>query len=397
VLDGLRILSLAEQYPGPYATLVLADLGAAVTLVERPPGGDPSRRTPAFFEALNRNKRSASLDLKHPDGRAALLRLAAASDVLLEGFRPGTMARLGLAPDAFAAANPRLVYVSISGFGQDGPYRDIPGHDLSYQALSGMLHRQQGNGTPSVPWLAIGNVAGGLFAAVGVLAALHARQESRTAEYVDVSLLDSLVSLMTVHLVPSINHTGPAYVPPEPAYGLFRTSDGKLLSLSIAGEDHFWASLCAITGLKRYAALTFPERIAQRAVLERRLQLALSKKTLAQWSDVLAAAKVPFSPVLGLDEVADDPQVRARGMLTEGGQGARRRVFVRQPVLVAGRSARPLLPAPEVGEHTRSSLASAGFTRAEIARLFAAGVAYETVPEASERAPAARRRRARLS
>jgi crotonobetainyl-CoA:carnitine CoA-transferase CaiB-like acyl-CoA transferase len=249
VLNGLRILSLAEQYPGPYATLVLADLGAAVTLVERPPGGDPSRRTPAFFEALNRNKRSVSLDLKHPDGRAALLRLAAASDVLLEGFRPGTMARLGLAPDAFAAANPRLVYVSISGFGQDGPYRDIPGHDLSYQALSGMLHRQQGNGTPSVPWLAIGNVAGGLFAAVGVLAALHARQESRTAEYVDVSLLDSLVSLMTVHLVPSINHTGPAYVPPEPAYGLFRTSDGKLLSLSIAGEDHFWASLCAITGL----------------------------------------------------------------------------------------------------------------------------------------------------
>ena len=386
MLDGLRILSLAEQYPGPYATLVLADLGATVTLVERPPGGDPSRRTPAFFEALNRNKRSVSLDLKHPDGRDALLRLASVSDVLLEGFRPGTMARLGLGPKEVSAVNPSLVYVSISGFGQDGPYRDIPGHDLSYQAISGMLHRQLESSTPDIPWLAIGNVAGGLFAAVGVLAALQARSVSGIGGYVDVSLLDSLVSLMTVHLVPSINNTGPAYVPPEPAYGLFRTADGKLLSLSVAGEDHFWASLCGVTGLDRYAGLTFAQRIAERAVLERRLRLALAKKTLAEWSAVLGASKVPFSPVLGLAEVADDPQVRARGMLTEGGSGARRRIFVRQPIRVAGRKNRALLPAPEVGEHTRSSLAAAGFTAAQIARLFASGVAFESAREKSERA-----------
>src|SRR5688500_7375140 len=132
-LLSVRILSLAEQYPGPYATLVLADLGAEVTLIERPPGGDPSRRTPEFFGALNRGKRSVSLDLKRPDGRDALLRLARRADVLLEGFRPGTMARLGLGPADLAKVRPKLVYVSISGFGQDGPARDIPGHDLSYQ------------------------------------------------------------------------------------------------------------------------------------------------------------------------------------------------------------------------------------------------------------------------
>jgi crotonobetainyl-CoA:carnitine CoA-transferase CaiB-like acyl-CoA transferase len=359
---------------------VLADLGAEVTLIERPPGGDPSRRTPAFFEALNRNKRSVSLDLKHPDGRAALLRLAADSDVLLEGFRPGTMARLGLGPDALASANPRLVYVSISGFGQDGPYRDIPGHDLSYQAISGMLHREIESDTPAVPWLAIGNVAGGLFAAVGVLAALRARDASGEGGYVDVSLLDSLVSLMTVNLVPSINRTGPPYVPPEPAYGLFRTADGKLLSLSIAGEDHFWASLCALTGLERYASLTFSERLADRGALDGHLRTALAKRTLAEWSQILGASKVPFSPVLGLDEVANDPQVRSRGMLTEGGSGERRRTFVRQPVRVAGRPAIALLPVPEVGEHTRASLAAAGFTLGEIDALFASGVAFETVP-----------------
>jgi crotonobetainyl-CoA:carnitine CoA-transferase CaiB-like acyl-CoA transferase len=349
-----------------------------VTLIERPPGGDPSRRTPEFFAALNRGKRSVSLDLKRPEGREALLRLARKADALLEGFRPGTMKRLGLGPDVFATERPRVVYVSISGFGQDGPARDIPGHDLSYQALSGMLHRAIGDPAPEPPWLAIGNVVGGLVAAVGVLAALRSRDASGRGPYVDLSLFDALVSLMTVHLVPTINRSGPAYVPPEPGYGLFPTKDGRMLGLSIAGEDHFWASLCELAGLDDVARRTFAERIADREALARRLRAALAERTLAEWTPLLERASVPFSPVLGLGEVAAHPQVKARGMLVEAGTGTRRRTFVRQPLQIDGSRPGPRGPAPAVGEHTREALAAAGYTPKRIESLFASGTAFES-------------------
>jgi hypothetical protein len=143
-LDGLRVISMAEQYPGPYATLILADLGADVILVERPQGGDPARQFAPFFEALNRNKRSIALDLKSPEGRAAVERLVSRSDVFLEGFRPGTAKRLGLGYDTLTSINPRLVYASISGYGQDGPYRDRTGHDISYQGRLGCSFGRRG-------------------------------------------------------------------------------------------------------------------------------------------------------------------------------------------------------------------------------------------------------------
>src|SRR5690606_6785721 len=168
-LDGFRIVCLAEQYPGPYATLLLADLGADVIVVERP-SADPSRVFPEFYESLIRGTRAIALDMKTECGRRALERLAPDSEMPPEGVRPGTMQRLGLGYDALAKINPRLVYVSISGFGQDGPYRDRAAHDVSYQALAGMLHeRIPGCDTSAVSELAIGDLSSGMFGVVGVL------------------------------------------------------------------------------------------------------------------------------------------------------------------------------------------------------------------------------------
>jgi crotonobetainyl-CoA:carnitine CoA-transferase CaiB-like acyl-CoA transferase len=169
-LTGVRILCLAEQYPGPYATLLLADLGAEVIIVERPGGGDPARLFPSFHGALNRNKRSLALDLKDEVDRARLFRLVETADVFMEGFRPGTISRLGFGPETLRAAHPRLVYVSISGFGQDGPYRDRPAHDLSYQAAAGLLSQMTGTTASTPPSdIAIGDLSSGLFAALGIV------------------------------------------------------------------------------------------------------------------------------------------------------------------------------------------------------------------------------------
>jgi crotonobetainyl-CoA:carnitine CoA-transferase CaiB-like acyl-CoA transferase len=211
-----------------------------------------------------------------------------------------------------------------------------------------------------------------------VLAALRSKARNGRGSYVDLSLFDSLVSLMTVHLVPTINGTGPAYVPLEPAYGLFRTADGKLLGLSVAGEDHFWASLCELTGLRDAATLTFAERTTDRERLASRLRTSLTKRTLAEWTPLLTAASVPFSPVRDLAEVADEPQVKARRMLVAAGTGRRRRTYVRQPLQVDGTRPGPRGPVPAVGEHTREALAAAGYTPKRIESLFATGAAYES-------------------
>ncbi|HEY1973596.1 MAG TPA: CaiB/BaiF CoA-transferase family protein, partial [Pseudonocardia sp.] len=200
-LAGYRVLSLAEQYPGPFATLLLSDLGADVVQLERPDGGDPARRYPAFHAALNRGKRSIALDLKQAEGLATARALIAHVDVLLEGFRPGVMHRLGLGPATLTATNPGLVYVSGSGFGQSGPYRDRPAHDLSYQAMTGLLDPV--TAPDQLPILSLADLAAGLFAAIAALTGLAGRAGNggRGGVY-DVSMFDTLVSLMTTHLAP---------------------------------------------------------------------------------------------------------------------------------------------------------------------------------------------------
>jgi crotonobetainyl-CoA:carnitine CoA-transferase CaiB-like acyl-CoA transferase len=378
-LEGLRILSLAEQYPGPYATLLLADLGADVVLVERPAGGDPARGvSTAFFEALNRNKRSIALDLKHPGGRAALLRLAADADVLLEGFRPGTMARLGLDHQALHRINPTLVYVSIAGFGQDGPARNLPAHDLSYQAMAGLLfERLATHDTRPVQATAVADLAAGMFGAVAALVGLVQRAATGRGCEVDVSMFDGLVSWMTALLFPMLNDAGPVGLPRQPAYGLFETADGGLLSLSIAHEDRFWQALSTLTGLEDAAAVPMAERERRCDELRERLAAAILGRTREEWKQALTAADVPFGPVRSLEEVAGDAHVAARGLLVDvPGDGTNpSRMHVRQPLTLDGARPGPTRHAPRLGEHTREVLTAAGYHDDEIAALFREGVA----------------------
>ncbi|MFA7506263.1 MAG: CaiB/BaiF CoA-transferase family protein [Burkholderiaceae bacterium] len=351
-LHGLRVISLAEQYPGPYATLLMADLGADVILVERPGQGDPARAFPGFHAALNRNKRAVTIDLKDEDGRAALRELLADADVMLEGFRPGTMARLGFGYEDVARINPRLVHVSISGFGQDGPYRDRPAHDLSYQAIAGLLFGQARSGRITPPGeLAIGDLASGMFAVLGALAALQQRGRTGRGQYVDVSMTDGLVSWMSVFLGPQMNGQAQADISAEPAYGSFRCGDGKLLTLSIAHEDWFWSDLCGLLDMPDAAALRRPERVAQFDALRGRIEQALARAPRDAWAVRLDEAAIPWGPVNDLHEVIEDPHFKARGLFREvpEANGDVRR-YVAQPLKFGGSHPGPVRGTPALGE-----------------------------------------------
>lgn len=351
LLKGIRILSLAEQYPGPYATLLLADLGAEVVMIERPGIGDPSRIAPDFFRSLARNKYSVCLDLKAEEGRGELSKMLGQADVLVEGYRPGVMRRLGFDYETVASVNPRIVYVSISGFGQDGPYRDRLAHDLSYQAISGMLFDREGKDVVP-PAVSFADLTAGTFAALAIMTALFDRERTGRGRYVDVAMADCLVSWMTTYLGPLANHGAPLAAMHEPAYGVFGCADGRAITLSIAHEDYFWQPLCDLTGMPEKKALKHHERIAQRLELREMLQGALGAKPLACWAEQFDRTGIPWSPMLGLADVLKDPHFQARGMFAEvrRGDGSIEH-HVMQPIKYSGFASEIRLPAPNLGEH----------------------------------------------
>ena len=363
-LDGIRIISMAEQYPGPFATLLMADLGADVIIVERASGGDPSRQFPGFHASLNRNKRSITLDLKSDHGREALRSLIKDADVLMEGFRPGTMARLGFDYAAVAALNPRVVYMSISGFGQTGPYRDRPAHDLSYQAITGMLFRQAATGQPELrPDLAIGDLSSAMFAVVGTLSALLDRTRSGRGKYVDVSMTDCLVSWMTTFLGPVMNGGVCVSIEAEPAYGIFKCADGKLLTLSIAHEDWFWESFCTLLGMTDVARLQRPERLAREPELRDRISTHLLAKPRSHWGELFDKARIPWGPVNSIEEVGADPHFRERGLFhripeRDGTQAW----HVAQPLVFGASRPGPTRGVPALGADTAQVLESIGLS-----------------------------------
>lgn len=344
------MLSLAEQYPGPYATLMLADLGADVVQVERP-SGDPARRFESFYAALNRNKRSVVLDLKSAAGRADFLRLARVADAVVEGFRPGTVDRLGVGYADVAEVNPRVVYVAISGYGQTGPLRLRPNHDVGYQATAGMLYEHaRSSAAGRAPSVQVGDLASGVVAFAAVLLGLFHRERSGRGLYLDVAMLDVLVSMMTASL--ATNAAGSSIpFPEEPGYRIYETGDSKLIALAVAHEDRFWRALCEVTGLDRYADYGRERRIARADEIVAALAAALATRPRDAWIDALADADVPCGPVYDLDEVADEPQVRDRRLLL-GPDGR-----VRQPLVTPGVDAEiPERPAPRLGEHTAEVL-----------------------------------------
>jgi crotonobetainyl-CoA:carnitine CoA-transferase CaiB-like acyl-CoA transferase len=294
-LSGLRVLDLSVWRPGPYATSLLVPLGADVLKVE-PPGGDPMRQYAGLFAAVNEGKRSVELDLKDRDGRARALELAAQADVLVEGFRPGVLSRLGLDEASVRGRNSGIVYCSISGYGQHDPRATLPGHDVNYQAWSGSLTPEGGRAT-AIPPLPTADLAAGLTAAFGICAAVLGRATSGEGAYLDVSMTDVLSTW-----------TGPAGAAdggrtevgsaPMPGYGLFPTADGSQVALGVLNEQHFWSNLCRELALGEVADLGFEERCRRGVELQHAVGEAIATHPRDGLVARLVAAGVPVAPVL---------------------------------------------------------------------------------------------------
>jgi crotonobetainyl-CoA:carnitine CoA-transferase CaiB-like acyl-CoA transferase len=292
LLSGLRVLDLSIWRPGPYATSLLVPLGADVLKVE-PPGGDPMRHYAELFSSINGGKRSIVLDLKAGHDRAQAHELVAQADVLVEGFRPGVMARLGLDEPTVRAAHPALVYCSISGYGQRDPRAALPGHDVNYQAWAGALAPEGGVGRMAP--LPVADLAAGLTAAFGICAAVLGRRATGTGTYLDVSMTDVLATW--TGRVGSADE-GEAPSGPVPGYGLFTTSDGGQVALGVLSEQHFWSALCRELGLDELGALDFAARSARGPELQRAVRAAIGSHPRDDLVDALVAAKVPVAPVL---------------------------------------------------------------------------------------------------
>jgi len=350
--------------------MLLADLGAEVVKVERPQGGDPARRLQGFFRSINRGKKSLTLDLKVPSARDILYRLVETADVFTEGFRPGVAARLGIDHQTLARINPGLVYCSISGYGQDGPYRDMPGHDLNYLAMSGMLEAFKDRAGRNIhPHVAVGDLSSGMFAALGIMAALMARNQSGAGQYVDVSMFDGLL-LWTATRLGTFFETGTPERTYDPGYGVYYDRDGRPFTLGIAHEDWFWERLCDVVGLGEYRSLTGAERRERGDELSKKLQNVFALKTAEEWLKRLREADVPAAPVQGAREVVSDPHVAFRKMIQEipmpDGSTNRQVAF---PVKLSDTPAAIQGPPPELGQHTEEILVRAGYSAEEVERF----------------------------
>ena len=385
-LDGVRVVDLTSSLAGPYATAILASLGADVVKVERPGTGDEARAwgpdfasgASVLFFAANSGKRSLALDLKSVAGREVVLRLASSADVFLQSLRPGAAARLGLAPADLTARNARLVYCTIGAYGRAGPLRDQPGYDPLMQAAAGIISV---TGEPDRPGVRVGasvvDQTTGMWAAIGILAALHDRARTGRGRVVDVSLYETAVALLPYQVagylgsgeVPGRHGTAfPLIVP----YQTFPTSDGELMVA--AANDRLFGALCAALELPELAAdprfATNPERLANRTDLVRRLTRRFAERDSADWLERLHAAGVPAAPVRNVAEVADHQQTRELGLLQEVGG----RTAVAPPLSLDGERLRLRAAPPRLGEHSRDVLNEAGYAEEEIAELASAGV-----------------------
>jgi len=318
LLAGIRVLDLSVWRPGPYATQLLAETGADVIKVE-PPGGDPMRTYPELFESLNAHKRSIVLDLKAATDRGRALELAAAADVLVEGFRPGVVDRLGVGPDAVAAVNPAIVYCSVSGLGQTGPLALTSGHDLNYSAWAGSLGPE---GTaPVVPAIPVADLAGGMAAAFAVCAALVRRARTGTGERIDVAMADVLAT-WTGSARPATRGAAAGAPRGVAGYGTFATADGGYLTLGVLTEDHFWRALCARLGLGDVGELDFATRSARHAELNAAIATAIAAQPRDALVAELLAVDVPVAPVLDRAGMLALEHFTARGVVGPGPDGA---------------------------------------------------------------------------
>lgn len=386
-LAGLKVLDLTRLLPGAFASQILADMGAEVIKIEQPDGGDYNRALPPLakeesgsFLLLNRNKKSLTLNLKTDEGKAILRQLAAAADVLLEGFRPGVMERLGLSYDALSADNPRLVYCAISGYGQDGPLRLRPGHDLNYLAEAGALQLfgRAGEG-PIVPGLSIADVGGGsLMATTGVLAALLSRGITGRGQFVDISMHDGAISWLALHgadtLFAGIEPKGGErpFIGQAACYNVYACADGRYVALG-AIEEHFWHRFCDAMGLLEEKQRQWPEG-EEAAEQKARLQALFATRSSGSWVEALECADIPFGPVLGVNEALTTDHATHREMLLHVDHPVEGRVpQLGFPVKLSATPCRIRSAPPRLGEHTHAILSALGYSETQIAAMRKSG------------------------
>lgn len=363
-LGNIRVLDLTRLLPGPYCSQFLADFGAEVIKIEEPNIGDYARWTQpqvngysAMFASLNRNKKSVTLNLKAENDREQFLELVKTADVLIESYRPGVMERLGLGYEKLKELNPKLVYCAITGYGQTGPYKDKPGHDINYLSYAGLLHFNATKGEkPTTPATQIADLGGGaLMGVTGILTALLGRNVTGKGQFVDISMMDGVVSWMQTIL--------PDYLAGQPVakgeltlvggracYGVYETLDERYLSVG-ALEPKFWRAFCE--GIKRPDLIQQLDAPAEKQEeLRETIQQEIGKKTLAEWVNVFDEIDACVAPILTLDEMMENPQVKERNLFVTY-EGHRQ---IANPIKLSDTPAQMYSKAPKLGEHNEEIL-----------------------------------------
>ena len=384
-LEGIKILDLSRLAPGPFCSMLLGDVGADVLLVEAPAegkmaatavfsrGADAEKQ--AAYNLMGRNKRSIVLNLREQEARDIFYRLADEADVVLEGFRPGVVKRLGVDYDTLRTKNPRLVYCSLSGFGQTGPYANLVGHDINYISIGGALGMiGWPDEPPAIPMNVIADFAGGgLHAAFGILAALHARERSGKGQLVDIAMSDGVLYLLAQTIsgyfangrVPERGDT--VLNGAVPAYNVYQCKDGGWISLGSL-EPHFWANLCKVMGREDFVPHQYDG--AKRDEIFAHFRAHFMTRTRDEWFELLKQTDICAAPVYALDEALKDPHNLARNMVLEVEHpelGTLRQVGIGTKLSETPGAVRAAGPVP--GEHTDDVLASIGCDAARIAAL----------------------------
>jgi len=390
-LQGIRVIDLTRVLAGPFCTQSLGDLGAEILKIEPPERGDETRHFPPFiageshyFLGINRNKKSLVVDLQHPAGAEILRRLVTTSDILVENYRPGVMDRLGLGYETLAALNPRLIYCAISGFGLTGPLRDKPSFDIVTQALTGALSiNGERSHMPVKLGIPLGDMVGGVFGPMAILAALHERTQSGSGRLIDISLYDGLIGMLgyfaqlafiTGEDPSPMGSSHPNIVP----YGSFPAADGSII-IAVLSES-FWGKLCDalerpdLAQDPRFATPTL--RRDRRDEVDRIIAEITRTRTVAEWQERLAAYDVPHAPVLGVTAALDHPHARAREMVVSAEHATAGELrLAGRPIKFPGAPQRPSTAPPTLGQHTASVLRDElGYSEAEIADLRRNGV-----------------------
>ncbi|NMO03077.1 CoA transferase [Gordonia sp. TBRC 11910] len=374
-LVGMRVIELGGVGPIPFTCQLLADLGADIIRIDRPPGYDGGAPIEARYNITNRGRRSAAFDLKNPAAVEAILDLVRDADVLVEGFRPGVTERLGLGPDRCLEVNPRLVYGRMTGWGQSGPMSNAPGHDINYIALTGVLHAIGSTDGPPVPPLNLaGDLGGGsLYLAFGIVAALLERHTSGEGQVIDAAMVDGSASLMTLYYgfhaagYWKDRRASNRLDSGAPFYNTYETADGRWLAIG-SNETRFWRNTLRLLGIDE-ADMPDQHDRSQWPAMHERLAAAVRTKTRDEWCALADGEEVCFAPVMSLAEAPDHPHLKARGtFLSVDGvvQPAPAPRFSRTPGAIAR-------PPAEPGEHTDEVLADWGFSAERLADLRAHG------------------------